>query len=175
MTKKTIRDVELKGKRILLRAEFNVPMKDGVITNDSRIQAELSTIRYILEQGAGLVIMTHLGRPKGKPSPEFQCGTGGGAICRSCLDSQSNSFLTGIPVASSRQPRKSNPAKWLCWKMSVSGKAKRRMTQILAVCWLRWAIFMSMTPLAQPTGPMAPPWASVIICRPWQDFLWKKR
>ncbi|GEM_PF-962 len=71
MTKKTIRDVELKGKRILLRAEFNVPMKDGVITNDSRIQAELSTIRYILEQGAGLVIMTHLGRPKGKPSPEF--------------------------------------------------------------------------------------------------------
>lgn len=71
MTKKTIRDVDLKGKRVLLRAEFNVPMKDGVITNDARIQAELPTIRYILDKGAGLVIMTHLGRPKGQPSPEF--------------------------------------------------------------------------------------------------------
>jgi triosephosphate isomerase len=69
--KMTIRDVPLAGKRVLLRAEFNVPVKDGKILNDNRIQAELPTIRYILEQGAGLVIMTHLGRPKGEPNPEF--------------------------------------------------------------------------------------------------------
>jgi len=67
MAKKTIRDLDLKGKRVLLRAEFNVPIKDGGVGDDTRIRAELPTIQYIIEQGAGLIIMTHLGRPDGKP------------------------------------------------------------------------------------------------------------
>ena len=67
MAKKTIRDLDLKGKRVLLRAEFNVPIKEGKVGDDTRITAELPTIRYIIEQGAGLIIMTHLGRPDGKP------------------------------------------------------------------------------------------------------------
>lgn len=71
MKKMTIRDVALAGKRVLLRAEFNVPVKDGVILNDNRIKAELPTIKYLLAQGAGIVIITHLGRPKGKPNPEY--------------------------------------------------------------------------------------------------------
>ncbi|MEA4891574.1 MAG: phosphoglycerate kinase [Peptococcaceae bacterium] len=71
MARKGLRELDLKGKRVLLRAEFNVPMKDGKIINDVRIRAELSTIRYILDQGAGIIIMTHLGRPKGKPVPEM--------------------------------------------------------------------------------------------------------
>ncbi|MCL2120615.1 MAG: phosphoglycerate kinase [Clostridiales bacterium] len=67
MAKKTMVDLDLKGKRVLLRSEFNVPIKDGKVGDDTRIQAELPTIRYIMDQGAGLIIMTHLGRPKGKP------------------------------------------------------------------------------------------------------------
>ena len=66
MNKKTLRDVELAGKRIIMRVDFNVPIRDGVISDDTRIQAALPSIRYILDQGASLTLMSHLGRPKGK-------------------------------------------------------------------------------------------------------------
>ncbi|KAF0107470.1 MAG: phosphoglycerate kinase [Anaerolineaceae bacterium] len=71
MNKKTVRDIELKGKRVLMRVDFNVPMEGGKVTDDKRIKASLPTIKYILEQGASLVLMSHLGRPKGGPDPEF--------------------------------------------------------------------------------------------------------
>ena len=65
MNKKTVRDVDLKGKHVLMRADFNVPLKEGEIGDDKRIRATLPTIKYILEQGAALVLMSHLGRPAG--------------------------------------------------------------------------------------------------------------
>jgi phosphoglycerate kinase len=66
MNKQTIRDVDLKGKRVLMRVDFNVPIENGAITDDTRVQASLPTLRYCLERGAALVLMSHLGRPKGK-------------------------------------------------------------------------------------------------------------
>ena len=72
MSKKTIKDVELSGKRLFIRVDFNVPLKGGVIGDDTRIRETLPTIQYALEQGAALVrLASHLGRPKGGPSPEF--------------------------------------------------------------------------------------------------------
>ncbi|HEY4722502.1 MAG TPA: phosphoglycerate kinase [Anaerolineae bacterium] len=65
MDKKTVKDVDLKGKRVIMRVDFNVPMDKGVVTDDKRIKASLPTIQYILEQGASLVLMSHLGRPRG--------------------------------------------------------------------------------------------------------------
>ena len=66
MNKKTIRDVALKGKRVVMRVDFNVPIKEGVIKDDTRIQGALPTIKYVLEQGGSVVLMSHLGRPSGK-------------------------------------------------------------------------------------------------------------
>ena len=73
MAKLSIKDLDLKGKRVFIRVDFNVPLANGgqEITSDKRIKASIPTIKYALEQGAGVILASHLGRPKGKPNPEM--------------------------------------------------------------------------------------------------------
>jgi len=71
MTKLTIDDLDLRGKRVFIRVDFNVPLKDGVVTDDTRIRESIPTLRLAMEKGGRLVLASHLGRPKGGPNPKY--------------------------------------------------------------------------------------------------------
>ena len=88
MNKKTVKDIDIKDKRVFMRVDFNVPMQDGKVTDDKRIKAALPTIKYVLEQGASLLLASHLGRPKGGADPEFSLRAASEVL----------SSLLGIPI-----------------------------------------------------------------------------
>ena len=88
MNKKSVKDIDVKGKRVFVRVDFNVPMKDGQVTDDTRIRAALPTIQYLIDQGAKVILASHLGRPKGQVVEEMRLTAAGKRL----------SELLGTPV-----------------------------------------------------------------------------
>ena len=81
MNKRSVRDLDVGGKRVLVRVDFNVPVKDGEVTDDTRIRRALPTIRHLLQEGARPVLISHLGRPKGEPDPEYAMDPVAARLC----------------------------------------------------------------------------------------------
>lgn len=71
LNKKTVDDLKVTGKRVLVRCDFNVPLKDGVITDENRITAALPTIKKLIDEGAKVILCSHMGKPKGEVKPEL--------------------------------------------------------------------------------------------------------
>ena len=101
MAKKTVADVDVKGKRVLMRVDFNVPLDGGRITDDRRIVQALPTIKSVIDRGGRLILMSHLGRPKGGPEAKFSLKPLRRAPRPSCWASRWRS----PPTASARRSR----------------------------------------------------------------------
>ena len=101
MAKLFIEDLKLAGRRVLMRVDFNVPVKDGKVENDKRLPASLPSIRYVLDHGASLVLMSHLGRPDGQKQAKYSLAPVAGSLA-----SFSAERCASSPTASDRRSRR---------------------------------------------------------------------
>jgi len=109
LRKKSVKDIELQGKKVIMRVDFNVPLnKEGNITDDTRIRSALPTIQYIMEKGTTLILMSHLGRPKGEVKEDLRLAPVGKrlgellgkevVICRDCVGEETKKIISGMQI-----------------------------------------------------------------------------
>jgi len=148
MNKKTVRDIDVAGKRVLVRVDFNVPLDaERHITDDTRIRASLPTIQYLLENGAAVILMSHLGRPKGEVNKKYSLAP----------VAQRLSELLGTPVQmapdvlvlkSRLKHKRSSQERSSCSRTCASIKKRRRTILSSLNSWPPWVKSMSTMPLA---------------------------
>ncbi len=149
MAKKTIADIDPKGKVVLMRVDFNVPQDDnGAITDDRRIRMALPSIKSVIDRGGKLVLMSHLGRPKGKgPEPKYTLRPAAERLAE--LLGKPVAFATDT-VAPMPTPR-SRACKRVAlssWRTCVSMRANKSPKRPMLANWPRWPISTATMPLA---------------------------
>lgn len=156
MDKKTLEDIEVTGKRVLVRVDYNVPMNDkGEITDFIRIDASLPTLHYLLDQGAAVILMAHLGRPKGKVNLKYSLRPVADALsqrlhrpvqfCADCVGKDAQEAAKNLR----------NGDVLLLENLRFHPE-EERMTCILPMNWLLWLMYSLTTALEFPTEPMRP-------------------
>lgn len=156
--KKTIDDENYAGKRVLVRCDFNVPMKDGVITNDNRINAALPTIKKLINDGAKVILCSHLGKPKNGPEAKFSLAPV--AVRLSEKLGQPVVFADDDTVVG--ENAKAAVATMgngdvFCCRTPASARKRPRMSPLSAKSWPASPTLMSTMPSAPATALTAPP------------------
>ena len=154
--KKTIDDQNYCGKKVLVRCDFNVPMKDGVITNENRINAALPTIQKLVNDGAKVILCSHLGKPKNGPEAKFSLAPV--AVALSAKLGKTVVFADDDNVVGEN-------AKSFCCRTPVSARKRPRTCPSSARSWLLWLMLMWTTPSAAATVHTAPPQVSPTTSR----------
>ena len=137
LNKKTIEDVCVEGKRVLVRCDFNVPLKEGNITNDKRIVAALPTIKYLLDNNAKVILCSHLGRPKGEFLPEFSLAPVAARLSE-LLGKEVKMAKDVVGEDAKALAAALKTAMLCCWKTYVTTKKKPKMLLNSPKSWLLW-------------------------------------
>lgn len=154
MEKKTLCDLELNGKKALVRVDYNVPMDaEGNITDDTRITASLDTLRYLLEHGAAVILMAHLGRPKGEVNKKYSLEPVAAYLSK-LLDMPVAFAHDCIGEEAEKMAAALKPGEVLMLETCVSIKKKKKMTLALPKNLLRWPMYILMTVSAFRTARM---------------------
>ena len=159
MRKKTLDDVDVAGKRVLVRVDFNVPLEDGRITDDTRIRAALPTIRRLIDAKARVILMSHLGRPDGKVEEDLRLAP----VAEHLAAAPGRSPWPRPRTASARQPqrRRRRPSRkgdvLLLENLRFHPEEEANDPAVRPPSWPPWATSTSTTPSAPPTAPTPRP------------------
>jgi phosphoglycerate kinase len=140
MSKLSIRDLQLNNKRVLMRVDFNVPLENGRVTDNTRIRETLPTIEYALRHGAKLILVSHLGRPKGKPDPKYSLKPVAERL-RILLDERMGrgrnvGFSPDcVGMHATEMANQLERGQTCCWKMYATTPRKRRTIRPLPNAW----------------------------------------
>jgi phosphoglycerate kinase len=162
-TFRTIDSIDVSGKRVLVRVDLNVPMKNGKVTDATRIERAAPTLGELAAKGAKVIVLSHFGRPDGKRVPEMSLKPWSNHCRR-----RSAGRWPSPTTASARWPKRqcagSSPARSCCSRTCASTRKRRRTTRISSTSSRCWATPTSTTPSPPRTAPMPRPRASPTAC-----------
>ena len=160
MNKKTVDDIQVKGKKVLVRCDFNVPIKDGKITDETRIVGALPTINKLVNDGAKVILCSHMGKPKGEPKPELSLAPVAERLSKHLGKDVVFAADDNVVGDNARAAAAAMQDGDVILLQNTRYRAEETKTaRRSAKNWPLWQRYLSMMPLAVHTVRIVPPWA----------------